>query len=278
MADAPRPSIVILTYNEEARLPACLASVRGADDVVVVDSGSTDRTVEIAREAGARVFTNRFVNFAEQRNFAHAVADFRHPWVFHLDADEHMLPELLDECAQVMAANPPLDGYFAAPRMLFRGRWLRRCTDYPAWQARFVRSRGFSFIQRGHGQREAPHMRMGYLRSGYTHDITFASEAEWEAKHRRYAREEAALVAGEMVPARQIFGQLLAGRGLVRRRALKRLSHLMPARPLLRFVYQYVLKGGFLDGAEAFAYCRLLARYEGFIDAEIRRLKKGSGA
>ena len=266
-------SIAILTLNEEARLPACLASVADCDDVVVVDSGSTDRTQAIARAAGARVVVNRFVNFAEQRNFAHAAAGFRHPWVFHLDADEQMTPELLAECRQTTATDPDYDGFYAAPRMMFHGRWLPRCTDYPAWQARLVNHRRFSFVQVGHGQREAPGLRMGWLQSGYLHDISDTSPAEWEAKHRRYAREEAEEVVQQSAPFGRLLRSALTGTGLERRRALKHLSYALPARPFLRFVYQYLLRGGFLDGAGAWRYCRLLARYEGYSAAELRRLR-----
>jgi glycosyltransferase involved in cell wall biosynthesis len=266
-------SVVILTLNEETRLPACFASVAGCDDVVVIDSGSTDRTQEIARSAGARVLVNRFVNFAQQRNFAHTHAQFRHPWVFHLDADELMTPELLEECRRVTREDPPSDGYYAAPHMMFHGRWLRHCTDYPAWQARLVHARRFSFVQVGHGQREAPGMRMGYLQAGYFHDISVGSESGWETKHRRYAHEEAEEVLRESAGFGQLLGRALTVTGLERRRALKHLSYYLPARPLFRFVYQYLLRGGFLDGAGAYRYCRLMARYEGFTTAELKRLR-----
>jgi len=264
-------SIVILTLNEALRLPACLASVAGCDDIVVVDSGSTDATQAIARAAGARVVENRFVTFADQRNFAHAAGEFRHPWVFHLDADELMTPELLAECARVTREDPPCDGFYAAPHMMFHGRWLRHCTDYPAWQARLVNIRRFFFVQVGHGQREAPGLRLGYLQAGYLHDISVDSPVEWEAKHRRYAREEAEEVLREFTGPWQLTVRALKGRGLERRRALKHLSYYFPARPLLRFVYQYFLRGGFLDGAGAYRYCRLMARYEGFSVAELKR-------
>jgi len=156
-------SVLILTLNEERDLPACLASVRASDDVVVLDSGSTDRTVAIAREAGARVFSRPFDNFAGQRNHAQREIPFRHPWVFHLDADEQMTPELAAEC-MAASSRADLDGFFAAPKMLFEGRWIPHCTDYPAWQARFVRVPQFTFVEVGHGQREAPGLRLGRLR------------------------------------------------------------------------------------------------------------------
>jgi glycosyltransferase involved in cell wall biosynthesis len=262
-------SVLILTFNEERHLPACLASVTGCD-VVVLDSGSTDRTVEIARAAGARVFANPFVNFATQRNHAHATIAFRHPFVFHLDADESLTPDLVAECTALDPAAP-FDGYFAAPRMMFDGKWLRHCTDFPAWQARCVRARGFRYIQVGHGQREAPGMRLGFLRHSYRHDITVHDERAWEAKHRRYARDEAA----QFLSVHLAFGAsaraLAVGPPLERRRVLKHLSQQLPGRPALRFFYQYYLRRGFLDGPAARRYCRLLARYEGFTAEEIRR-------
>jgi glycosyltransferase involved in cell wall biosynthesis len=266
-------SVLILTLNEERSLPRCLASIRGSDDVVVLDSGSTDRTVALAASAGARVFTRPFDDFAGQRNHAQRNIPFRHPWVLHLDADEQMTPELAAECAAAAAAGPQreLDGYFIAPRMMFLGRWIPHCTDFPAWQARFVRAPEFRFVESGHGQREAPGMRMARLKSGYLHDLTAGGEAEWLEKHRRYARAEAA--AYLRTEGSVGWAELWSGSALSRRRALKHLSHRWPLRPALRFAYQYILRRGFLDGRAGWRYCRLLARYEGFTAAELRRLR-----
>jgi len=263
-------SVLILTLNEERSLPGCLASVCECDDVVVLDSGSTDRTAEIARAAGARVFTRSFDNFAGQRNFAQREIPFRHPWVFHLDADEQMTPELLAECRGLSAGQ--VDGYLVAPKMMFEGRWIPRCTDFPAYQARLVRAPGFEFIQVGHGQREAPHHRLGRLQSSYLHNLSTGGEAEWLAKHRRYAHAEAAEHARDRagIP----WSRLFARDPLARRRALKRLSYALPFRPTLRFVYQYFVRRGFLDGRAGFHYCRLLAQYEAFAVEELRALAR----
>src|SRR5882672_10686274 len=108
-------SVLILTLNEERNLPRCLASVRGCDDIVVLDSGSTDRTAAIAHDAGARVFTRAFDDFAGQRNFAQREIPFRHPWVFHLDADEQFTPELMAECSTHTQSTQ--DGFLVAPKM-----------------------------------------------------------------------------------------------------------------------------------------------------------------
>jgi len=267
-------SIVILTLNEEENLPACLASTAGCDDVVVLDSGSTDRTVELARAAGARVEVNPFVDFAAQRNHAHRSIAFRHPWVFHLDADEQLTPALVAECAaRAEGDDGTLDGCWVAPKMFFLGRWIPHCTDFPAWQARFVHVGRFTFIEVGHGQREHPAMRMGRLRENYRHDLSSHGEAGWDAKHRRYAEAEARTLAADHTPLLPLGRRLLAGPALERRRALKQLSHRLPARPWLRFIYQYLLRGGFLDGRPGLRYCRLLARYERYTDEAVRALR-----
>jgi len=266
-------SVVILTLNEEINLPQCLASIAGANDIVILDSGSTDRTTEIARTGGARVFTNPFRDFAQQRNHAHQHIAFKNKWVFHLDADEQMTPELLAECAAI-GVDVPFDGYYTAPHMMFHGRWLKRCTDFPAWQARFARVNNFRFIEVGHGQREALDMRMGFLSGSYFHDISVPDLADWESKHRRYAQQEAIRVISEQRPFTDSLRNFFAGPALVRRRALKQLSYRLPFRPLVRFFYQYILRCGFLDGANAFRYCRLLARYERYTAKELSRLRK----
>jgi glycosyltransferase involved in cell wall biosynthesis len=267
-------SVVILTLNEEKALPACLSTLTGCNDIVVLDSGSTDATVSLAAKAGARVFTRPFDTFAGQRNHAQRGIAFRNPWVFHLDADERMTPELDGECRK-LSAQTGLDGFRAAPKMVFEGRWIPHCTDYPAYQARFVRAPEFEFIQVGHGQREAAHMKVGTLRENYIHDLSVYGTQDWLAKHRSYAHAEARRVLFERSDDESP-GELFSPSALARRRALKRLSFRLPFRPALRFIYQYLLRRGFLDGRQGLRYCLLLARYEGFIAEEIEKLgKKG---
>ncbi len=268
-------SLLILTLNEEQNLPRTLASIRDCDDIVVLDSGSTDRTPEIARAAGARVVVNRFENFGQQRNFAHTDIAFRRDWVFHLDADERFTPELFNECSRVAAENPSaIDGFFVAPRMIFRGRWIPRCTDFPAYQARFAHVKRFRFVQTGHGQREAAGMRLRKLQANYLHDLSSQSEAELLEKHRRYARQEAAAFLARAEDSSPLNLRLRSTDPLVRRRALKELSHHFPARGLLRFIYQYITRGGFLEGAPGFAYCRVMAQYEHWVSQEIYRQRR----
>jgi len=268
-------SVLILTLNEERNLPACLTSLAGCDDIVVLDSGSTDRTSAIAQTAGARVFVRAFTDFADQRNFALEHIAFKNNWIFHLDADEQFTAELFQECTGLSVDNPNnLDGFFAAPRMLYHGRWIPHCTDFPAYQARFGHARRFRFVQVGHGQREQPGLRLGKLRANYVHNLSTHSDIELEAKHRHYAGQEATRFLSSPPAAQSLAQRLFSTDALVRRRALKILSQHLPARGLLRFLYQYFWRLGFWDGRAGLAYCILLARYEHWIAVEIRRQRR----
>ena len=270
-------SVLILTLNEERNLPACLASLVGCDDIVVLDSGSTDRTSDIAKTAGARVVERPFINFADQRNFAHKHISFKNDWVFHLDADEQMTVELLRECSNLSAQNPGgIDGFMVAPRMIYHGRWIPHCTDFPAYQARFGHGRRFRFVQVGHGQREAPEMQLGKITANYLHNISAHSDAELEQKHRHYARQEAASFLARPRDAKPLIFRLLSTDALVRRRALKAISQRLPARGALRFLYQYGCRGGFLDGLPGLSYCNLMARYEHWIAQEIKAQRRNA--
>ena len=231
-------SILILTKNEESNLPACLDSVAWCDDVVVLDSLSEDRTVEIARARGANVFERRFDDFGSQRNFALDVVPFKHRWVFHLDADERFNDELRAECERVMARDEH-SAYFVPNRIFFLGRWIRHATLYPYPQVRFLKIGEVRFAKSGHGQREDQAKRgVGHIHTGYDHHNFSKGLADWVAKHNRYSDEEArdALAACHAeTETRGLLAELTGGDRMRRRRALKRLHARMPARWLLKF-------------------------------------------
>jgi glycosyltransferase involved in cell wall biosynthesis len=134
-------SVVILTLNEAGSLQRSLDSVAWSDDVLVVDSGSSDDTVAIARAAGARVLVRAFDSFAGQRNFAMDTGAFRHRWVLHLDADEVVTPALREELLVLAASTDAAYPVYRLPsRLIFMGRWLRHAGMYPAYQVRFGRA------------------------------------------------------------------------------------------------------------------------------------------
>ncbi|MFT3807439.1 glycosyltransferase family 2 protein [Arenimonas sp.] len=268
-------SVVILTMNEAANLPRCLDSIRWCDDVLVLDSGSTDATVALATSSGARVMNRRFDSFAGQRNYAMEQGELRHPWVLHLDADEVVRPELARELQAIAgAASSPFPVYRIPSRIILRGRWLRRAGMYPAYQVRFGRREALRFVDHGHGQREVqPPDQVGTIAAAFDHYNFSKGVNDWFARHLRYAREEARQSWLERGESLRVSG-LWSGDSTERRRALKRIAHRLPCRPSLRFFYSYFLRGGVLDGKAGLQYARMLATYQRFIDMNLAELRE----
>jgi len=139
-----RLSICVITLNEEHDLPRLLKSVEGlGKEIVIVDSGSTDRTVEIAREAGARVWTRTWTNYGEQKNFAAAQAS--NDWILLLDADEEVSEELRESIRKWKTADPQFPVYEMARLAWFLGAWIRHSRWYPDWQRRLFDRRKARF-------------------------------------------------------------------------------------------------------------------------------------
>ena len=223
-------SVCVIAGNEERDLPRCLASVGWADDVlVVVDTESRDRTEEIARASGARVFTRRYDGNVEQKNFA--LDQAKHPWVLALDGDEAVSDALRGALERALAAGPSAAGY-ELNRMTFHlGRWIRHGDFYPDWQLRFFRR------DRGRWAGENPHGRVEV--EGRIERIDGALE---HYSYRDLADQIQRIQAFSRITARRLHAE--GRRARVRDLVL---------RPPLRFLRAYVLKQGFRDGFPGFA-------------------------
>lgn len=255
-------SVLLLTFNEAANLQRCLSALQWCDDIIVVDSGSTDGTVEMAREHGARVLYRAFDDFAAQRNFGLLEGQPRHEWVLHLDADEVVTEAFVRELSTL---QPPvgIDAYNVPSKLMLHDRWLRFAGMYPSYQVRLGHRERLRFNQVGHGQREdIPADRVGIFQEPYLHYNFSHGLSAWLRKHGKYAEDEARLLAiGEVE---------LQGRGsgaVARRRALKSLSWYVPLalRPLARAAYMLIARRAFLDGRAGMLYVGMLCVYEAMI-------------
>ncbi len=276
-------SVLILTRNESDNLPRCMRAVDWSDDILVLDSFSTDDTVNVAKRHGARVIQRAFDGFAGQRNFGLEHGKLKHDWVLHLDADEVVSDALRDEIIQVVETTDK-QAFYLASKMMFHGKWLKHSSMYPAYQVRLGRRDSLKFVQVGHGQRETlPPEQLGTLVEPLIHYSFSKGMADWFDRHNRYSTDEAhkAINTTNDVNEKDTvrWGDLFSLRDRVRRRrALKAFSTHLPCRPSIRFLYMYVLRLGFLDGRAGWTYCRLLAMYEAMIvlkQKEMVRRKRG---
>ena len=266
-------SILILTFNEEVNLPQCLDSVSWCDDVWVLDSGSTDRTLEIAKTRGCKILSRKFDNFGDQRNYAIDNADFKYPWVFDLDADERFTLELRNECEELVQKDEK-SAYYCSYKNIMWGKWLKHSTGFPVYQMRFHKIGEIRFVPSGHGQKEGASKRgIGYLIQPYLHYNFSKGLADWFAKHVDYARRQALLrLEDERKPHEPIRGNDT----IARHRRLIRFSLKLPFKPLLKFLYVYVYNLGVLDGFEGLRFARMQMWYQFTIDTIYKDMKNNA--
>jgi glycosyltransferase involved in cell wall biosynthesis len=257
---------LIFTLNEETHLPGCLESLRWCDEVIVVDSFSTDQTKTICLAAGIRCVQHQFEGFGSQRNWALANLGIQNNWILILDADERVPAELADELLAIARSNPDQTGAFRVRRRFHMwGRWLRYSSLYPTWVVRFIHKDRVRYVDRGHAETQ----RVTGLTADLSHDLideNLKGIDEWFERQNRYSSKEAAYESGadqEPIPLGDFWRNPLQRRAL-----LKRISWKLPFRPAIYFVYSYVFRAGFLDGYDGFVFCMMKSVFQAMIVAK----------
>lgn len=252
---------MVFTLDEEVHLPSCLASLAWCNDVIVVDSYSRDHTLDIARSAGVRVFQNAFTGFGDQRNWALANTEPKHAWVLILDADERVPSEMVDEFRATLAAVPQdVVAFRVARRFHFWGRWLRFSSLYPTYVVRLVRAGRVRYVNQGHAETQVVDGRVLTLVTDLI-DENHKGLHDWFARQNRYSSREAEYELAQENEAWCVT-DIAHAEPLRRRAALKRLAARVPGRPIWFFLYSYVLRGGFRDGAHGLVFCLLKSMYQ----------------
>ena len=253
-------SVLILTQNEELDLPGCLQSLNWCDDIHVIDSGSSDGTLEIAQRQGAQIAVNPFTSFAQQRNWALDHCQVRHEWILFLDADERSTVAFQSAVLDAIHSAPSeVAGFYCCWKTMLGKRWLKRADNFPKWQFRILKQGRARFADAGHGQKEGfVNGLIAYISEPYHHFAFSDGWDSWMEKHVVYARKDAAEMLKEPITK----ASLLSSHGSQRNIALKLLLRRIPCWPLLRFLYTYLFKGGFLELEEGLVYCRKMMWYE----------------
>jgi glycosyltransferase involved in cell wall biosynthesis len=232
-----RLSVTVITWNEEARLPACLESVAWANEIVVVDAESGDRTVEVARGYTDHVVVRPWEGFGRQKNFA--LERTTGDWILSLDADEEVSAELRADIVRVLDGEARADAYAVPRRNIFWGQWVRHGRLYPDWQVRLFRRGHGRFVERDVHESIEVRGDVGRLSGPLVHR-SYRDVADFLERTNRYT----SLAAAEWV--RQ--GRRAGVRDLV-------------LRPAGRFFSMYVLHRGFADGWRGFLLAALYAYY-----------------
>ncbi len=276
-------STIVLTYNEEKNLETCLRSLQSLDaEVFIVDSGSSDRTLEIASRYTEKIYTHPFETHAKQWNWAFQNLPLSGDWILALDADQRLTPELQEEIQQDVLRGAPsqIGGFYIKRRQIFRNRWIRHGSYYPKYLLKlFRKGEGHSDENelldfRFYVRRKTTKLRCDLIEDNQKdNDLNI-----WMAKHIRFAeiqaREEFLRrkngIAWSIKPA-------FMGSPDQRTLLLKGLWHRLPlyVRPFLYFFYRYFLRFGFLDGKEGFIFHFLQGLwYRLLIDIHLDELRK----
>lgn len=266
-ASKGRVEILIPTLNESAVIRDTVQNALALGPVFVLDSLSTDGTQQIAREAGATVVEQKFLGYARQKNWGLEKLPFKGEWVFILDADERITPQLRKEVLATIDDPDRADGYFVNRVVLFMGRAIRHGGLYPSWNLRFFRRGTCRYEDRSVHEHMVCDGPTDYLRNEMLH-IRGESVHEWIRKHIRYADLESdewvklnrGLEAG--ASAQQLFRHTLRYRQYLRREVWPR----TPLKPVLRFFYMYFLRLGILDGFAGLHMANMMSIYEYMIE------------
>jgi glycosyltransferase involved in cell wall biosynthesis len=263
-----RVSVIVPVKNEAENLRRCLPALSWADEVFVVDSHSQDETARVAEEFGAKVVPFQFNgSYPKKKNWALETLPFRNEWVLIVDADEVVVAELADEIARRTAANEA-DGFYLNMKYFFLGRRIRHCGYAEAWNLRLFKHRLGRYermpvtpgVQTGDNEAHEHVELRGHV-ARLVHELdhfAYPSISVWVEKHNRYATWEAEMFERflrEPVPAS-------IGPGKRFKRRLKKIYLRLPMRPLIRFLYAYVFRFGFLDGMPGLVFCSLLGFYD----------------
>jgi glycosyltransferase involved in cell wall biosynthesis len=275
-------SVLVPVKNEERNIAACLESVAWADEVWVVDSQSSDSTVDLAKK-----YTDKIIQFdyrgghPKKKNWALENLPFKHEWVLIVDCDERISPELEAEIRSALHNHENADGYYLNRKLIFLGRWIKHCGWYPSWNLRLFKHRLGRYERletddvENTGDVEAhEHVvlqgRVEYLRNDLIHE-DFKSVYHFIERHNRYSNWDARiyhnLARGEHGSTR--IKAKLFGEPLERKRYIKHLWSQLPFRPLLRFIWMYFIKLGFLDGRPGLIFCTLMTMHEAVISAKL---------
>jgi glycosyltransferase involved in cell wall biosynthesis len=263
-------SVVVLTRDEEPNIGRCLVSLQWAAQVVVIDSGSTDDTVAIAKMHGAEVVDQPWLGFSQQRDFALGLPLLKHDWVYFVDADEWVSPQLACEIAASLEA-PLCQAFTHRLRLVFQGTWIRHCGWYRgSWVVRLVDRRYARYDGSPVGERACIAGTVQRLE----HDIVdedLKGFATWLHKHVRYAELEAQRrghVPGLLQRLRSLRSRdRTVAKPLLRLLLKDVVFPSVPAKPLVLFLYMYVFRLGLLDGRAGLRFCFHHAWYEASVAA-----------
>ena len=263
-------SVLILTKNEEKDLPGCLDSVAWSNDIHVFDSCSDDKTIDIARAFGANVIQRPFDNWAAHQNWGLQNINFKYPWVFYIDADERMTPELQLSIAEAMKAPDNHVAFSIQRRDFLMSRWLKHVQASPFYMRLFKPDKmRYERLVNPISIADGP---VGEINGFLDHYPFSKGVSHWLNRHNSYSTFEAQQIIDNRAKGESfsLYKAFFAKDFHDKRYHQKELFYRIPARPVFKFILLYFVKRGFLDGKAGVTYALLQSMYEYMIVLKVR--------
>ena len=265
-------SAIILTLNEAEDLPKCLDSLDWTDQNFVLDSGSTDKTCEIASSMGAIVYKNKFEGFGQQRCWAIDNIPVKSDWILFIDADEVSTPKFASAVLDAIRnTKNETAGFYCCWKLMLYGKWLKFSDSFPRWQFRILKKGKARYRDAGHAMKEAQvEGKLEYLKEPYLHFAFSKGWTFWFNRHNKYSSLEAIERTNTNYRLMHIFHRDQS----IRKEAVKQYVTVIPGWPTLRCFHSYFLKGGIFEGLPGLLYSINISIYEYMIQLKILELKK----
>ncbi|MHC2995253.1 MAG: glycosyltransferase family 2 protein [Candidatus Atribacteria bacterium] len=279
MSDRVPISVIILTYNEEKNIEKCLKSIyEWVSEILIVDSYSTDKTLELAKKYTDKIYQHTFEDYGKQRNWAQESLPIKHEWILHIDADERVTSELAEEIKNVLKDVPNnVNGFLIKKRTFFMGRWIKHGGHYPVYHLRLFRKKKGRCEDRKYDQHFICEGKILKLKNDIFEENNI-NISEWINRHNRWSSAEVEELLYISIEKTNKIKTKYFGTPIERRRWMRdEVYSCFPLfiRAFLYFFYRYIIKLGFLDGKEGLVFHFLQGLWYRFlIDTKIYEYKK----
>ncbi len=261
-------TVIILTKNEERNIEYCLSSLNNFNQVLILDSYSTDRTIQIAKNFDVVIYKRIFKNYGDQRNYALNKLPFINKWILFIDADEMVTPELESEIRNKVLLKNNINGYYINRKIFFNNKYLKHSNAFPNWNIRlFKKDAGVVYKDKINEHPIFDMPKIGFVKNGYLLHKNRNENIHFLNKHQRYAKLEAERLKEQRINKQTAFLQLFSLDPITRKQSLREyIFCYIPLKHVCYFIYLYIFKLGILDGYSGLIYCIHKAKFIKLID------------
>lgn len=256
-------TVIIITKNEEKNIKYCLTSLVNFNQILILDSYSSDQTLKIAKDFNVVIYKRKFKNYGDQRNYALSRLPINNQWILFVDADEVVIPELEIEIRKFVSLKNNCNGYYINRKIYFKNKYLNHSGAFPNWNIRlFKKDAGIVYKDKVNEHPSFNNPKIGFVKNGYLLHKNRNNHFRYLSKHRKYAKLEAKRLKEQKINKQTHLLQLFSFDPISRKQSFREyIFYYIPYKHICYFIYLYVFKLGILDGYSGLLYCTQKAKF-----------------